>query len=92
MKKIFVIVLLLILLSGALLSCFGILYFRSNDVGNWKDIVAVSAGKFHTVGLKKDGSVVAVGWKEEGLFNVSEWLPLVITKTDNAILKNFLIK
>ena len=32
------------------------------DVGGWTDIVAISAGTNHTVGLKSDGTVVAVGY------------------------------
>ena len=31
------------------------------DVSEWKDIVAISAGNSYTVGLKSDGTVVAVG-------------------------------
>jgi hypothetical protein len=39
------------------------------DVGDWTDIVQVAAFDLHTVGLKSDGTVVAVGWcgfREEG--------------------------
>mgnify|MGYP003442152156 CR=1 FL=1 len=36
------------------------------NVSDWKDIVSVSAGTNHTVGLKSDGTVVAVGGKEIG--------------------------
>ena len=31
------------------------------DVGSWKDVVQVAAGESYTVGLKGDGTVVAVG-------------------------------
>ena len=31
------------------------------DVGSWTNIVQVAAGGYHTVGLKSDGTVVAVG-------------------------------
>ena len=39
------------------------------DVGDWTDIIQVAAGYSHTVGLKSDGTVVAVGYgyaREEG--------------------------
>ena len=74
MKKILIISLLLILLSVSLFCYF---YLRSN-IGGWKDIVAISAGSYHTIGLKKDGTVVAVGWKKifkngTGQSNVGSW-------------------
>lgn len=34
---------------------------KSLDISSWTDIVAVSAGQEHTVGLKADGTVVSVG-------------------------------
>ena len=43
------------------------------DVSDWKDIVAIAAGDVHTVGLKADGMVVAVGWNEYGQYDVSAW-------------------
>ena len=36
------------------------------DVSAWTDIVAVSAGRIHTVGLKSDGTLVAVGENRYG--------------------------
>lgn len=35
------------------------------EVDDWKDIVAIAAGDWHTVGLKADGTVVAVGYKAD---------------------------
>jgi len=35
------------------------------DVDGWEDIVAIAAGDWHTVGLKADGTVVAVGYKAD---------------------------
>ena len=35
--------------------------------------MVISAGKFHTVGLKSDGTVVAVGWNKKGQCDVSGW-------------------
>ncbi len=37
----------------------------------------ISAGAYHTVGLKADGSVVAVGNNESGQCNVSSWTGIV---------------
>jgi alpha-tubulin suppressor-like RCC1 family protein len=43
------------------------------DVGNWTDIIQVAAGYGHTVGLKSDGTVIAVGGNQWGQCNVSGW-------------------
>jgi len=43
------------------------------DVGNWTGIVQVAAGSSHTVGLKSDGTVLAVGHNYSGQCNVSNW-------------------
>jgi len=40
-------------------------------------IVAVSGGYGHTVGLKTDGTVVAVGWNEDGQCEVSDWTDII---------------
>jgi alpha-tubulin suppressor-like RCC1 family protein len=49
------------------------------EVDDWSDIIAISAGEVHTVGLKSDGTVVATdissfadgNW---GQCEVSDWL------------------
>jgi alpha-tubulin suppressor-like RCC1 family protein len=46
-------------------------------VDTWTDIVAISAGGLHTVGLKADGTVVATGNNDEGQCNVSYWTDIV---------------
>ena len=52
-------------------------------MNGWTDIVAVAAGDDHTVGLKRDGSVVAVGSNADivggyvGQCNVSDWTDIV---------------
>ena len=48
------------------------------DVGNWRDIVAVSAGLYYTVGLRSDGSVVATGNNNFGQCNVTGWTNIKI--------------
>ena len=40
-------------------------------MSDWHNIIAISAGTFHTVGLKEDGTVVAVG--ASMLCNLSDW-------------------
>lgn len=45
----------------------------TSDVSGWRDIVAIAAGTNHTIGLKSNGTVVAVGWNEYGQCNVSDW-------------------
>ena len=47
------------------------------DVNNWTDIVAIAAGNSHTVGLKSDGTVVAVGNNVNNQCNVSSWTDIV---------------
>jgi hypothetical protein len=43
------------------------------DVGSWANIIQVAAGWGHTVGLKSDGTVVAVGGNPSGQCDVSGW-------------------
>ena len=43
------------------------------EVGDWTDIIQVAAGVGHTVGLKSDGTVVAVGYNEYGCCNAGGW-------------------
>lgn len=47
------------------------------DVHSWSDIVAVSAGHQHTVGLRADGTVVAVGAGLDQQCNVAHWQNIV---------------
>jgi hypothetical protein len=47
------------------------------DVQDWRNIIAISAGDSHSVGLKADGTVVAVGSNDGGRCNVSGWRNIV---------------
>ena len=47
------------------------------NVSEWRHIVAIAAGRLHSVGLRSDGTVVAVGENERGQCNVSEWKDIV---------------
>ena len=39
--------------------------------------MAIAAGSNHTIGLKSDGTVAAVGWNKHGQCNVSGWRDIV---------------
>ena len=47
------------------------------NVGDWENIVSISAGHCHSVGLMIDGTVVAVGANEHGQCNVEDWKNIV---------------
>jgi alpha-tubulin suppressor-like RCC1 family protein len=48
------------------------------NVSDWTDIVAISAGAWHTVGLKADGSVVATGLDSSEQCDVLGWDNLLV--------------
>lgn len=57
-----------------------------NDKENWHDIIAVAAGggypgedgeQGHTVGLRRDGTVVAIGDRGKGQCNVEGWEDII---------------
>ncbi|HSW57360.1 MAG TPA: hypothetical protein VLH15_03080 [Dehalococcoidales bacterium] len=47
------------------------------DVSDWNNIVQVAAGSNHTLGIKDDGSVVAVGWNDQGQCEVGDWTQIL---------------
>jgi len=47
------------------------------DVSDWRDIIAISSGTGHVVGLKADGTVVAAGWNTHGQRIVSNWFDII---------------
>lgn len=47
------------------------------EVSDWEDIVAISAGYYHSAGLKADGTVVATGYNLDGQCEVSDWTDIV---------------
>ena len=47
------------------------------NVSEWNDIVQVSASAWHTVGLKEDGTVVAVGRDYDRRCDVSSWKNII---------------
>ena len=52
-------------------------------MSEWKDIVAVSAGFFHTVGLKSDGTVTATGDNGFSQCDVSDWKDIIAISAGN---------
>ena len=46
--------------------------YNQQKANSWTDIVAISADD-HILGLKKDGTVVAVGSNWDGKCNVGRW-------------------
>ena len=43
------------------------------DLSDWENIVAIASGGQHVIGLKADGTVVAVGDNNFGQCDVSDW-------------------
>ena len=50
-------------------------------ISSWKNVVAVSGGSKHIVGLKEDGTVVAAGDNYFGQCNVSQWKNIISIAT-----------
>ena len=44
---------------------------------DFSDFVSISAGAFHSLGLKADGTVVAEGLNSDGRCNVERWTDIV---------------
>jgi serine/threonine protein kinase len=51
------------------------------EISDWTNIVSVSTSGVHTVGLKSDGTVVAIGYKHELQCDVSTWTDIVMIAT-----------
>ena len=58
--------------------------YGQSDTSNLMNIVYVVSSEWHTVGLKEDGTVVAVGSNFEGQCNVSEWKDIVAIAAGNG--------
>ena len=70
MKRIFSIMFALVLVVSLGLATALVL---AGGSPGWTDVVEVAAGAYHTVGLKSDGTVVAVGYNDYGQCNVGSW-------------------
>jgi alpha-tubulin suppressor-like RCC1 family protein len=47
------------------------------DLSDWTDIIAISTGEYHTVGLRSDGTVVAKGKPDADWVKLSDWTDVV---------------
>lgn len=56
--------------------------FGQCNVSSWTDIVDIATGLSYTVGLNRDGTVVAVGNNELGQCNVGGWTDIVAVAAD----------
>ena len=52
---------------------FSFAFWKCEGFFPWRNIVAVSAGVTHTVGLKKGGALVVVGNDDSGQCDVESW-------------------
>jgi len=53
---------------------------RAKQVSDWTDIVAIHSSN-HAVGLRMDGTVVAVGNNSSGQCNVEDWTDIISVRT-----------
>lgn len=53
------------------------------DISSWDDLVDISVGGTHILGLRADGTVLAVGKNEHGECDVSEWTDIVAISAGN---------
>ena len=52
---------------------FSFNYTGECNVDDWHNLIAVSSGDYHVVGLLDDGTVIATGRNDFGQCNVNEW-------------------
>lgn len=60
---------------------------RERSLAFWEQIAgrkSIATGYKHSVGLKKDGTVVATGGKTDGQCNVSDWTGIVTIDAENG--------
>lgn len=71
-----------ILYNDGTCKAFGDNTYNQCDVDNWTDIVQISAGDWHTLGLKSDGTVVVTnptnpGSLYTGCLRVTDWTDII---------------
>ena len=71
----------LLLKEDGTLSLLGILSEQLKPCLEWTDLISVSVGASHIVGLKADGTAVAAGNASEGKTNVEKWTDIIAVST-----------
>lgn len=70
----------------------GISSYNRTNVGDWKNIVAVACGQYHSLGLTGNGRVVSCGWNYYGQGLTSQWNDVVAvacgSQTSYGLTKN----
>ena len=57
---------------------------NQSDTNDWNNVIAVSAGFLHTVGLKNDKTVIAVGHNDENQCDVSNWSDIIAVEAGSS--------
>jgi YD repeat-containing protein len=65
--------------DGTVIMLGGLSPRYQTEISEWTDIVAVSAGGTHAVGLRADGTVVAVGRDDQDQLFVEHWTDIRTT-------------
>ena len=55
----------------------------TTEPSDWTDVVAIAAGRNHSLGVHRDGTVVAAGGNTYGQCNVSDWTGIVAVSAYN---------
>ena len=56
---------------------FGENTYKQLDFNDWNDVIQVSAGGFHTLGLLSNGKVLSTGYNVAGQTKVDNWLDVI---------------
>ena len=59
-------------------------YEKAQEARGKQQIATIAAGNWHTVGLRRDGTVVAVGGNDHGQCDVSGWRDIVAVAAGNS--------
>ncbi len=78
--------------DGSVLVSVGRDEYGFSKAQKWNNILSISQSRDHIVGLKKDGTVVAVGSNRAGACNVDNWKDIIEVHADGYAVDNELDK